>query len=625
MNISIVDEIKQKLDIVDIISTYVKLQKSGRNFKANCPFHSEKMPSFFVFPDKQTWHCFGACGTGGDIFSFIMKKEGLDFSQALHILADKANITLKYHSAEVAKQEHEKQERLFKINEIAAEFFHYFLQHSSEGNIARKYTQLRGLSDKVIESFQLGYAPSGWDYLIKHMASLGYSEGELLAAGLIVAHEGGGYYDRFRNRLIFPIRDIKNQVIGFGGRVLDDSLPKYLNTPQTALFDKSSVLYGIEKAQAAIRQKDSAVITEGYMDTITAHQYGFENTVASMGTALTDKQISILRKLSKNIIIALDADQAGLEATVRSIATTDRLIPKEYWIPWTEAKTYGELVKYEIQVVEIHDAKDPDEIIRKSPEKWQKLLSLSQPIIDFTLKKEIDNINKNDPKDRTAVVTKFLPILYQINDPVRRAHYVNKLAQLLHIDERFVTDALFSFQSQEEKRRKNKTLNAFRYIADFAGSSRFLEEYCLALLLNFPDLRDTGTNLPLEYFDHSENRDVLSKWKQNSSLHSIKETLDPALSDYFDYLLNIKKRLPSSLHEDRVNREGALNDCVNRLQELYLKNLEAKKKMILSGEAENGNVEEQINKLIEQGIQESQQLKEIFKKRSHFYNRTKGV
>ena len=412
---NVTDDIKQKLDIVDVISQYIQLSKSGRNFKANCPFHDEKTASFFVFPEKQSWHCFGACGTGGDIFTFVMRKEGLDFGQALRLLADKAGITLSSKTELRSKEDTARQDRLLKLNEVAAEYFHYLLLHEPEALSARQYADKRGLASKTIGDFQLGFAPNKWDGLMNYLAKSGYAAEEQLAVGLIVSRDNGGYYDRFRNRLIFPIRDIRGRVAGFGGRALDDSLPKYLNSPQTILFDKSSIIFGIDRAQGHIREKDYSIITEGYMDTITSHQYGFDNTVASMGTALTERQITTLRKFSKNIIVALDADKAGLEATTRSILTIDEQIPKDHWMPWTQSKTYAELVKYEVQVVEIRDGKDPDEIIRNSPEKWAQLISEPQPIIDFTLKKEIANINQDSSKDKSAVVSKLLPIISQIN------------------------------------------------------------------------------------------------------------------------------------------------------------------------------------------------------------------
>lgn len=622
---NVTDDIKQKLDIVDVISQYIQLSKSGRNFKATCPFHAEKTASFFVFPEKQSWHCFGACATGGDIFTFVMKKEGLDFSQALRLLADKAGITLSGKTELRSKEDTARLDRLLKLNEVAAEYFHYLLLHEPEALTARQYADKRGLSSLAIGDFQLGYAPNKWDGLTNYLTKSGYAAEEQLAVGLIVPRDTGGYYDRFRNRLIFPIRDIKRRVAGFGGRALDDSLPKYLNSPQTVLFDKSSIIFGIDRAQGPIREKDSVVITEGYMDAITAHQYGFSNTVASMGTALTDRQISILRKLTRNIVVALDADPAGIEATTRSIVTIDEQIPKDHWMPWTQSKTYAELVKYEVQVVEIRDGKDPDEIIRNSPEKWALLLKESQPIIDFTLKKEIANINFDSSKDKSAVVSKLLPIISQISDAIRRAHYVQKLAGLLGIDERFVNDALFDLRSAERKYKSSYNRKAKRDYTDLTVISRYIEEYCLTLLLQYTDLREQGLNLSADYFEHSENKDILLKWQANPDIDTIMVGLDPSMIDYFRHVLSFHTRLPGSLILDKRERELALKDCINRLLEGYVRSLEIKKQLILSAEKEKGDIESQVAKLIEHGIDESRQLQSIFKKRGRLFSRTRGV
>ena len=234
---SVIDEVKQRLDIVELVSEYVSLQKSGRNFKALCPFHAEKHPSFFVFPERQSWHCFGACGTGGDIFSFTMKKEGLDFGQALRLLAEKAGVTLVAPSSVEKGAEAEKRDRLFRIHEAAAEYYHYLLLNASAGKTARDYIAQRGLSSQTIKNFQLGFSPEGWEALEQYLVGKGYEEAELVAAGLVLERDGGGSYDRFRNRLMFPIRDVQGNVLGFGARALDESLPKYLNSPQTLIFD----------------------------------------------------------------------------------------------------------------------------------------------------------------------------------------------------------------------------------------------------------------------------------------------------------------------------------------------------------------------------------------------------
>ncbi len=310
---STIDDIKQRLDIVDVISSYLKLEKAGRNFKALCPFHQEKTPSFFIFPERQSWRCFG-CGAGGDLFSFVMKKEGTDFGETLKMLADKAGVSLERKKETI---ESKLTDRLYQINEAAAQYYHNLLLQAPAAEHAREYViNKRGLTSKTIDDFQLGFSPG--EGLKKHLLELGYSEKELLTARLLGEKEGR-IYDLFRHRLMFPIRDIKGRVVGFGARALDDSMPKYLNSPQTAIFDKSSILYSIDRAKGAIREKQLAVIVEGYMDVVTAHQHGFTNVVASMGTALTDKQIKVLKGLTKSLAFALDPDVAGDAATLRAI------------------------------------------------------------------------------------------------------------------------------------------------------------------------------------------------------------------------------------------------------------------------------------------------------------------
>ncbi|HWR71133.1 MAG TPA: DNA primase, partial [Dehalococcoidia bacterium] len=305
-----VDEIKQRLDIVEVLSSYVPdLKKSGRNFKAVCPFHSEKTPSFFVFPERQSWHCFGACGTGGDMFAFVMRKEGVDFKEALNILAERAGVTVVQRKLDEGKSE---ADRLKEINEAAADYYHNLLFHSSGGQRTREYLVRRGVSEKTMRQFLIGYSQDSWDSLRLELLKRGYHENELSAAGLLVEKEKeAGSYDRFRNRLMFPIRDAGGRVVGFGARALDDSLPKYLNSPQTLIFDKSSSLYGIDFARPAIRKENLVVIVEGYMDVIVAHQHGFTNVVASLGTALTEKHVGIVKKLTNRLVLALDADAAG--------------------------------------------------------------------------------------------------------------------------------------------------------------------------------------------------------------------------------------------------------------------------------------------------------------------------
>src|SRR4030042_197969 len=298
---SAIDEVKRKIDIAEVIGQYATLKKAGRNLTALCPFHSEKHPSFFVYPEQQSWHCFGACNTGGDVFTFIMKKEGLDFGEALRLLAQRAGVTIPSRFEGSKKDEKEK---LYQANGAAAQYFHDSLITSREAEKARSYLSSRGLSSQAIADFQLGFSLNNWEALKQHLTGKGYAQNELLEAGLIVATEEKKTFDRFRNKLMFPIKDNRGRVTGFGARVLDDSLPKYINSPQTPVFDKSGSLYGIDRAAAEIRKQDRAIIMEGYMDVITAHQNGITNAVACMGTALTETQVNILKKMSKNLVLA---------------------------------------------------------------------------------------------------------------------------------------------------------------------------------------------------------------------------------------------------------------------------------------------------------------------------------
>ena len=302
---AVVDDIKTRLDIVDVVSDHVTLKKAGRNFKAPCPFHTEKTPSFVVNPERQTWRCFGACATGGDIFNFVMRKDGVEFGEALRQLADKAGVEV----TQRPREQVDRDEGLFRVNQEAARFYNEMLK-SPEGRAALKYLYDRGIDDKAIEQFQLGYSPRGRDRLKIHLSSLGADLGHATQAGLLRANDEGEVRDFFFGRLMVPIHERRGRVVGFGGRSLDGSNPKYINTIATPIFDKQATLYGLDKATTAIREQETAVIVEGYMDVIAAHQSGYKNVVASMGTALTERQVYLVRSMAKTVVLALDQDQA---------------------------------------------------------------------------------------------------------------------------------------------------------------------------------------------------------------------------------------------------------------------------------------------------------------------------
>ena len=588
---SIITEVKQRLDMVELVSEYVTLQKTGRNFKGLCPFHTEKHPSFFVFPEQQSWHCFGACGTGGDIFSFIMKKEGIDFGQALRVLAQRGGITLSPRES-LGKAEDEKKERLFQINEAAAEYYHHLLSSAKAGEAARRYMARRKVTPETIKEFRLGFSPDAWETIKNYLVGKGYTENELVEAGLIIEKEGGGSYDRFRNRLLFPICDIQGRVTGFGARVLDDSLPKYINSPQTPIFDKSSSLYGIDKAKPAIRKKNLVIIVEGYMDVLIAHQHGWQNVVASMGTSITDNQVEGIKRLTNNITLALDADLAGEEATLRGKAI----------LAYSNA---------EANVMLLPPGKDPDEVIREDLTLWQKLVEQAMPIMDFAFQSVISKVDINKAKDKSLAVQKLLPSIYEIKDPTQKFHYADKLARALKIKTSDVEAALQKLKTARKRSQPSKPTEQSRLARQFVSSPS--EERCLALLLQYPELRPLAQELTPEHFESTENREVFVKWQHSSDISDLGGRLDTSLLEHLYYLVN--KNFPPAIQESEQTRHHDLADCILRLKENLSRKRETEKEAMLELEREKGGISSELSKLEEQGINSGQQLQDIFVKK----------
>ena len=589
----VIDEIKQKIDIVDVVSQYAKLTKAGRTFRALCPFHSEKNPSFFVYPEQQSWHCFGACNTGGDVFSFVMKKQGIDFGEALRLLAQRAGVAMPSKFEPGA--ESEERQKLFQANEAAAQYFHNLLLNSTAGEKAKSYVLGRGLSLKTIADFQLGFSLESWDALKQYLINRGYTEGELLTAGLIVEAEVGKTHDRFRHRLMFPIFDARGRITGFGARALDDSLPKYINSPQTPLFDKSSTLYGINLATAAIRQQNLAVIVEGYMDVITAHQNGFGNVVASMGTSVTEKQVSILKKLTKNIALALDADAAGDEATLRAVG-------------------YENTLDAEVKVIILPRGKDPDDVIKEDAKAWQKLLEEALPIVDYTFTVVTSELDLTKAGGKSSAVDKLLPIIAEINDPIRQAHYLQKLAQLLKVSERSIEAALARTrprQARAEPSKQETPTNRHPLL------SSPLEEYCLALLLHHPELKDRAEGLLAEYFENSENREIFIAWQQSDKIELVKEGLEPEIHQHLDSLLTRK------LLSDKIEQKYA--ECALELRGKFLRSLTRKIEAVLAQEAESGGTTAELAKLRELGTTVNTQLAEVLAQKNRMRLEQRGV
>jgi DNA primase len=595
---SAITEVKQRLDVVEFISEYVTLQKAGRNFKGLCPFHTEKHASFFVFPEQQSWHCFGACGTGGDIFSFVMKKEGIDFGQALRILAQRGGVTLGAREAP-SKADDEKRERLFQINEAAAEYYYHILSATKTGATAREYLARRKVKPETMKEFRVGFSPDAWETIKSYLLGKGYTDKELVEAGLVIEKEEGGSYDRFRNRLMFPICDIQSRVTGFGARVLDDSLPKYINSPQTPVFDKSNSLYGVDKAKSTIRKKDLVIIVEGYMDVLTAHQHGWQNVVGSMGTSLTEKQVEGIKRLTSNITLALDADLAGEEATLRGKAIL----------------AYSNI---EGRVISLPPGKDPDEVIGEEPPLWEKLVDQAVPIMDFAFQSVISKVDINKARDKSLAVQKLLPSIYEIRDPVQQSHYLKRLARELKIEESAITIALRESKAARKRPQPGKPTDQSRLARRFVSSP--VEERCLALLIRYPELRPSAQELSPEHFELTENREIFVKWQHSSDVSDLESKLDSSLLEHLYYLA--ERSFPPAIQESQRIRLRDLTQCILRLQEKLSRKLEAEKEATLEIERERGGIGSELAKLEEQGIGSGQKLQEVFVKKgkNHGFN-----
>ena len=432
-------EIKAKLSIVDVVGESVQLRKAGTTLKGLCPFHGEKTPSFVVTPARESWHCFG-CGEGGDIFSFVMRREGLTFPEALKRLAAKAGIQID----ERTTRDDARKARLREVLEQAIAFYHVVLTQSKAGAPALEYLHGRGFTDETIDKFQLGWAPEGWDQMIKMLQSRrNVDVGDLAEVGLTSSRPNSrGAYDKFRSRVIFPIRDASGAAVGIGGRILpgtkaaaDSNAPKYLNSPATVLFDKSRTLYLIERARGEMRRGDEAVLVEGYTDALMAHQAGFENVVASLGTALTPAQVAVIARYAREIVLAYDVDPAGQHAGSIGGAELVRLIGS-----LSEEETGIEITR--VRVARLPEGKDPDEVIRESPDLWRESIRTAQPIIPFLIDYYAKAFNVRTAEGQRQAAAAVIPLLRLVANRVVRNDYVVTLGHRIRVDEHVLLEAL---------------------------------------------------------------------------------------------------------------------------------------------------------------------------------------
>jgi len=411
-----VEKLKERIDIVELIGSYVQLKKAGRNFKGLCPFHQEKTPSFVVSPDRQLWRCFGSCGVGGDAIAFYMKYENLSFLEALKDLAQRYGIEIEKMPIEDKMARYK--ERLVKVNQVAADFYHYILTKSSIGKTALDYLKKRQITDKIIDTFQLGYSPSSWDSLTRFLYTKKFNNTELVDSGLCIQkQQSGSVYDRFRGRVMFPLKDHRGNTVGFSGRILSgESEAKYVNTPETTLYHKRSMLFGFHITKEAVKKEDKIILVEGEFDMIMPFQQGVSAIAAIKGSALTTEQLQLIKRYTTRIHLALDADKAGEEAIRRAIEV-------------------AEPMGFELGVITIEGGKDPDEAVRTNESEFKKSLEHPIPVYDFLMQLFAKKYPPADPFNKKQIGEEMAPFLYAITNPIVQSYYIKQLAKLLDVGE----------------------------------------------------------------------------------------------------------------------------------------------------------------------------------------------
>ena len=559
------DEIKSRTDIVELVNSYVNLKKSGNNFKANCPFHEEKTPSFIVTPSRQSWRCFGACATGGDIFSFIMHQHRVEFKDALTILADRSGVSIERQDS----KNYDRDESLIAINKEAANYFQTCLV-SNQGTVARQYLKNRGVNEITSETFQIGFSPKERDGLKSHLLKIGFDEDMMALAGIIRKWEDGNSSDFFRQRLIFPIHNQKSQIIGFGGRSLTNNSPKYINTPATPIFDKRSNLYALNISQETIRSQNSVTIVEGYMDAVTAHQFGFRNVVASMGTALTEQQVFKIRSMTNDIILALDPDTAGQEATLRSLESSWKIIGDQRA---SSSTFFQQRSTLKLKIAVLENGMDPDELIRKDPIEWETSVEQAKPYISFIIDALESRFNLDSSDGKTQALEIMRPII-QKAPFLEQDGYINKLSTLLELNPQAIRAGIS--QSKTPKNTYRRTINSINSSQSqeiskklIGSNERSLDEHVILLILNLPDLKSIAHNLSPEWLKNSEDRELLERLIQSDSIQSLETGLEPSLKIRLDDLS--KKALEPI---DINSAKKAFQQCILRMEIRYIKEMQ---------------------------------------------------
>lgn len=543
--LSPIDEIKERLDIVQVISEYLPLKKVGANYRALCPFHSEKNPSFYVSPSRQIFKCFG-CGKSGDIFKFIMEIEGVEFKDALQILAKKAGVEIKKEPIEKRTE----RQRLYEIYELATKFFEKQLEKTKRGKQAREYLLSRKISEDSIKKWRLGYAPNTWRGLSDFLVSKGYKRDEIIKAGLAVKKESSfeenktswDSYDRFRGRIMFPIFDLQDNVIGFGGRIFhpdsdqDSSEPKYLNTPNTLIYDKSRVLYGLNKAKMEIREKNEAVLVEGYTDVILSSQAGVRNVIATSGTALTLEQLKILSRYTKNLVFSFDMDIAGQSATKRGI-------------------DIAQLQGFNIKIISLPEGKDPADVAGDNPKQWQRRVEESKEIINFYFEQSFRAFDSRTVEGKKKISEILLPFISRIQNKIEQAHWVAELAKRFKIREDTIWDQLTKITNTQEQIGE-KEESSSDTPEKKKSWRRQIEERLLMLLLKFP-----------QYFKKIKETPTFS-FPEGEMLFKILQEGKRVPSELNQFISELELQFEVEKNEGEIKVEEEIEFCLSQLQKI---------------------------------------------------------
>ena len=578
---STVDDIRARLDIVDVVSGYVpELKRSGASYKARCPFHQENTPSFVVFPDNQIWRCFGGCATGGDMFSFVMRAENTDFSSAMRLLAAQAGVRIE------ERAQRDDENPLYALNDAAQQFFKQSF-NADRGSQARAYVEGRHVGEEAVARFGIGYAPSTGGELLRSLGALGFADDLLLRSGLVLRNDDGSpSRDMFRGRLMFPLRDVDGRIAGFAGRSLDGSDPKYINTPQTSVFDKGRMLYALDRAREAIGAEGEAVVVEGYMDVIAAHEHGYRNVVASMGTALTETQVSLLKARAQRIVLALDADAAGQEAMLQSLRTTWELVGSV-----AAGRRRMEVLNRpddisSLRIALITEGKDPDELIRNDPSQWQRLLADAVPAVEFLIKAEASRVDIGSAQGKSALVERLLPVVFAVPNWADQERYFTRLAEVVGVPVATLEAAVGRMQGplrgQRQRPRQTAPENGNRELASVFSVAEHdpLEERVLALLAQDPECMAQAGDVDPDTFVRPENRAMLFALRESGTIEGATAQLDGQLADRL-----VRHSLEALPPADRKQRTEEWTGCLRRLEERRLRNLKAQEAAAFSSEA----------------------------------------